>query len=109
MKALSKLGMKTPWDIAPAILSALLYLNFLAFLVTLFAATGALLLSPVPSLLSGGLLFLGIVAHLVTRRRSGKLWRRLLLGGIAAGFLIVAFYVLAAVLMTAAWMGVEAG
>ena len=64
---------------------------------------GVLFLDPVPAVFTGLLLLLGILCHLMTRRRTGKLWRRLLLGGIAADFLVVAFYVLTAVVMVMAW------
>jgi len=98
-----KLGIRSRWDIVPAVVSVLLYLNFLIFLVLLFTATGVLILYPAPSLLTAGLLIAAIVTHLVTQRKSCKLWRRLLLGGIAANFLIVLFFVLALVVMVAAW------
>ncbi len=41
---LEKLGVKSRWDIVPAVLSVLLYLNFIVFVILLFAATGVLLL-----------------------------------------------------------------
>ena len=46
---LEKLGVKSRWDIVPAVLSVLLYLNFIVFVILLFAATGVLLLYAAPS------------------------------------------------------------
>lgn len=103
MNTNGKLGIRSWWDVVPALLSVLLYINFMVFIVLIFAATGALFLYSAPSLLTAGLLIAAIITHLVTRRRSCKLWRRLLLGGIAANFLIVAFFVLVMVMMAAAW------
>ena len=100
---IGKLGIKSWWDIAPAALSVLLYINFIVFMVLLFTATGVLFLYTAPSLLTAGLLITAIIAHLITHRKSCKLWRRLLLGGIAANFLIVVFFVLVMVMMVAIW------
>lgn len=104
-----KLGIKSRWDIVPAALSVLLYINFIVFIVLLFAATGVLFLYSAPSLLTGGLLIAAIITHLVTNRKSSKLWRRLLLGGIAANLMIILFFVLTVVVMMAAWGNVSLG
>ena len=101
---MKKLGIKSRWDIAPAVLAVLLYGNFLVFLVLCAAAVGLVFLEPVVPVLTAVLLLLGIACHLATRRRTSKLWRRLLLGSIAANFLIVVFFVIAVWVMMAAWM-----
>lgn len=100
---MKKVGIQTPWDIAPALLALLLYGNFVLFFILLFAAMGVLFLYPALPVVTAILLLVSITAHLATRKRSCKLWRRLLLGGIAANFFVVAFYVAAFVLMAAAW------
>ena len=97
------LGIQSLWELAAAVMAVLLYLDFLVIALLGAAAIGVLFLDPVPAVFTGLLLLLGILCHLVTRRRTGKLWRRLLLGGIAADFLVVAFYVLTAVVMVMAW------
>lgn len=102
-----KLGINSRWDIVPAALSVLLYINFIVFIVLLFAATGVLFLYSAPSLLTAGLLIAAIITHLVTNRKSSKLWRRLLLGGIAANLMIILFFVLTVVVMMAAWGNVS--
>lgn len=103
---IGKLGIKSRWDIVPAMLSVLLYINFIVIIVLLFTATGALFLYPEPSLLTAGMLIAAIITHLITRRRTCKLWRRLLLGAIAANFLIIAIFILLIVVSVAAWMDV---
>lgn len=97
------LGIQSLWELAAAVMAVLLYLDFLVIALLGAAAIGVLFLDPVPAVFTGLLLLLGILCHLITRRRTGKLWRRLLLGGIAADFLVVAFYVLTAVVMVMAW------
>lgn len=103
MKKGRPLGIETPWDIAAAVLFVLLAGNFLVSVVLAFTAMGLIFLEPAPAVATAALLLLGILCHLATRRRTARLWRRLLLAGIAANFLIVAFFVLAAALMLAAW------
>ena len=97
------LGIQSLWELAAAVMAVLLYLDFMVIALLGAAAIGVLFLDPVPAVFTGLLLLLGILCHLMTRRRTGKLWRRLLLGGIAADFLVVAFYVLTAVVMVMAW------
>lgn len=97
------LGIQSLWELAAAVMAVLLYLDFLVIVLLGAAAIGVLFLDPVPAVFTGLLLLLGILCHLITRRRTGKLWRRLLLGGIAADFLVVTFYVLTAVVMVMAW------
>ena len=97
------LGIQSLWELAAAVMAVLLYLDFLVIALLGAAAIGVLFLDPVPAVFTGLLLLLGILCHLMTWRRTGKLWRRLLLGGIAADFLVVAFYVLTAVVMVMAW------
>lgn len=97
------LGIQSLWELAAAVMAVLLYLDFLVIALLGAAAIGVLFLDPVPAVFTGLLLLLGTLCHLMTRRRTGKLWRRLLLGGIAADFLVVAFYVLTAVVMVMAW------
>ena len=97
------LGIQSLWELAAAVMAVLLYLDFLVIALLGAAAIGVLFRDPVPAVFTGLLLLLGILCHLMTRRRTGKLWRRLLLGGIAADFLVVAFYVLTAVVMVMAW------
>ena len=100
---MKKAGIQTPWDIAPAILALLLYGNFVVFLVLLATAMGVLFLYPFSPIATSILLLIAITVHLITRKRSCKLWHRLLLGGIAANFLVVAFYVGMIVIMSLAW------
>lgn len=99
-----KLGIKSGWDVAPAALSVLLYINFVVFAILAFTATGVLFMYAAPSMLTAGMLIAAIIAHLVTRRRACKLWRRLLLGGIAANFLIILFFIIIAAAVAAAWV-----
>lgn len=98
-----RLGISGPWDIPAAVFAVLLFVNFLVFAALLVTAMGLVFLEPAAAVSTGAVLLAGIVCHLVTRRKTGKLWRRLLLGGIGANLLIVAFYILAAVLMVMAW------
>ena len=100
------LGIQSLWELAAAVMAVLLYLDFLVIALLGAAAIGVLFLDPVPAVFTGLLLLLGILCHLMTRRRTGKLWRRLLLGGIAANFLLVAFFVLAVGMMVMAWTNV---
>lgn len=103
MKTGKPLGINSPWDIGAAVMSVLLYGNFLVFLTFCVVAMGLVFVEPVVAMATAVILLLGIICHFLTRRRSVKIWRRLLLGGIAANFLIVAFYVLIFVLMLQAW------
>ena len=103
---LEKLGIKSRWDLVPAVLSVLLYINFLVFVILLFAATGVLFLYAAPSILTSALLIAAIIAHLITRHRSCKLWRRLLLGAIGANFLIIAAFIVIGVVMVFSWLDV---
>lgn len=97
------LGIRSLWDLAAAVISLLLYLNFLVIAVLCAAAVGMMLLDPVPAVCTAIFLLLGILCHFVTRHRTGKLWRRLLLGGIAANFLMIGFYVFMAAAVVMAW------
>lgn len=101
---IEKLGIKSRWDIAPAVLAVLMYVNFIVFIILLFMDTGALFLYPEPSLLTAGMLIAGIIAHLITRRKACKLWRRLLLGAIAANFLVIIILIVLVVVAVTAWM-----
>ena len=85
------LGIQSLWELAAAVMAVLLYLDFLVIALLGAAAIGVLFLDPVPAVFTGLLLLLGILCHLMTRRRTGKLWRRLLLGGrvVVLGFLFV--------------------
>ena len=103
---LGKLGIRSRWDIAPAVLAVLLYINFLVFIILLFAATGDLFLYAAPSILTAALLIAAIIAHLITRNRACKLWRRLLLGAIWANFLIIAAFVAIGAVMIFSWLDV---
>lgn len=98
-----RFGIKGGWDIPAAVMAAALYINFLVTLALLAAAMGVVLMYPAPSIVTGALLLAGIVLHLVTRTKTCKLWRRLLLGGIAANGLIVLFLCGLIFLMLAAW------
>ena len=104
---LEKLGIKGRWDIAPAVFSVLLYLNFIVMLMLFFTATGVLLLYAVPSMLTAGLRIAGIITQLIPRHRACKLWRRLLLGGIGANFLMIIFFVLVVFMMISAWGDIQ--
>ncbi len=101
-----KLGIASPWDIPAAVGAVLLFGNFAVFVALLITAMGRVFLEPVVAIVTAALLLAGILCHLVTRRKTGKLWRRLLLAAIAANLLIVAFYVLATILMVLAWADV---
>ncbi len=99
------LGLQSGWDVLAAVAAILLYGNFLAFIVLLFAAIGMLLLYPEFSIVTSVLLLCGILMHFITRRKTAKLWRRLLFGSVAANLLIVAFYILAVAVFAMAWIG----
>lgn len=99
MKEKKALGINSPWDIPPAVMSVLLYGNFAVLLGCCLWAVGLVLAEPAAAVATAVLLLLGMLCHFITHRRTVKLWRRLLLGGIAANFLIVGFYVLIFVLM----------
>ena len=103
MKTGKPLGINSPWDIAAAVMSVLLYGNFLVFLTFCIVAMGLVFVEPAVAMTTAVILLLGIFCHFLTRRRTVKLWRRLQLGGIAANFLIVVFYVLFFILMLQAW------
>ena len=100
------LKMESAWDIPAAALALLLAMNFLAFTALCFTAMGMVFLDPAAAVITAVLLLLGICCHFATRHRTSKLWRRLLLGGIAANFLLVAFFVLAVGMMVMAWTNV---
>lgn len=96
-------ALKTPWDLPVLVMAILLYGNFVTIAVLCVAAIGRILLEPAAVMVTCVLLILGIAVHLVCRRRCTKLWRRLLLGAVAANFFVVAFFILVAVMMILAW------
>lgn len=104
MRGKKPLGIRSPWDIAAAVMAVLLYGNFVVFAVLCFTAMGIIFLEPAAAVVTAVILLMGIICHFVTRHRTSKLWRRLLLGGIAANFLIVIFFVAAVCAMMIAWM-----
>ncbi len=97
-------GLQSRWDIPAAVAAVLLFANFLVVLALLLAAMGMLFFYGFFPMATALLLLAGILCHFITRKRSCKLWRRLLLGGIASNILIAALYVLAMVLFTLAWL-----
>ena len=97
------MGVNSTWDIAAAVMTILLYGNFAVFLVFCLVAIGLIFMEPAVAMATAVLLLLGIFCHFFTQRRTVKLWRRLLLGGIAANFLIAGFYVLIFMMMVLAW------
>lgn len=81
-----------PWDIAAAVLSVLLLVNFLGFLITCIAAIG-LALDPVGIMVTGIFLFLGMLfLPLAKRKCSSRLWKRLLWAGVIGNGLIILFF-----------------
>lgn len=97
-------GLQSRWDIPAAAAAVLLYANFAAVLTVLAAAMGMLFLYGFFPIVTALLLLAGVLCHFITRRRTGRLWRRLLLGGIAANLLIAALYMLTVVLFALAWL-----
>ena len=72
-----------PWDIAAFVMAGLLYLDVLCFLILTVAGIGLLLL-------------LGMFLYFLGKSRGmGKLSRRLLLGGLIAGGVLLLLFALA--------------
>ena len=72
-----------PWDIAACVMAGLLYLDVLCFLILTVAGIGLLLL-------------LGMFLYFLGKSRGmGKLSRRLLLGGLIAGGVLLLLFALA--------------
>lgn len=94
MKERKSLGVNNPWDIAAAVVAVVLYLNFIVMAVLGIGIVGMLFLEPAAAVATAVLLLIGILCHFATKRRTSKLWRRLLLGGIASNFLIVVLFAL---------------
>ena len=92
------------WDLPAAVMAVLLYGNFATFVVLLIVAMGLVFLEPAFVIVTAVFLLLGIACHFVTRRKTAKLWRRLLLGGVAANLVVMALYAVVVAALVMAWM-----
>ena len=86
-----------PWDIAACVMAGLLYLDVLCFLILTVAGIGLLLVYALEcGIVTGVLLLLGMFLYFLGKSRGmGKLSRRLLLGGLIAGGVLLLLYALA--------------
>ena len=100
------LKMESLWDIPAAVMTLLLGIHFTAVAALCFAAIGMVFLEPAVAVVTAMLLLLGIVCHFVTRHKTSRLWRRLLLGAIGANFLLVACFVAVVCMMIMAWTNI---
>lgn len=96
---MKRLGIKSRWDIAAAVMAILLYVNFLVFAGFCVSAVAADYFELAVLMVTAVLLIIGIVCHLATRSRTSKLWRRLLLGGIAANLALIIIFILITVVL----------
>lgn len=96
---MEKFGIKSRWDIAAAVMAILLYVNFLVFAGFSVSAFVAGYFEVAVLMVTAVLLIIGIVCHLVTRSKTSKLWRRLLLGGIAANLVLIIIFILITVVL----------
>ncbi len=91
-------------DLLAASLAAALYLDFLVNLSVGIFALGLLIVNPIFGVLTAVLVLLGLVGFPIARRMgASRLWRRLLTGALASGFLVIAFFCLAYIAMVLAW------
>lgn len=98
----------TLWDVAALVLAGLLYLDVLCLLVVAVAGVGLLLVYALEcGMVTGILLLIGMAVYLLGKRRGmGKIARRLLLGSIISGgivLLLLALAVGALIFYTAAY------
>lgn len=100
------LKMESLWDIPAAVMTLLLGIHFTAVAALCFAAIGMVFLEPAVAVVTAVQLLLGIVCHFVTRHKTSRLWRRLLLGAIGANFLLVACFVAVVCMMIMAWTNI---
>ncbi len=86
-----------PWDIATFVMAGLLYLDVLCFLILTVAGIGLLLVYALEcGIVTGVLLLLGMFLYFLGKSRGmGKLSRRLLLGGLIAGGVLLLLFALA--------------
>ena len=86
-----------PWDIAAFVMAGLLYLDVLCFLILTVAGIGLLLVYALEcGIVTGVLLLLGMFLYFLGKSRGmGKLSRRLLLGGLIAGGVLLLLFALA--------------
>lgn len=86
-----------PWDIAACVMAGLLYLDVLCFLILTVAGIGLLLVYALEcGIVTGVLLLLGMFLYFLGKSRGmGKLSRRLLLGGLIAGGVMLLLFALA--------------
>ena len=85
-----------PWDIAACVMAGLLYLDVLCFLILTVAGIGLLLVYALEcGIVTGVLLLLGMFLYFLGKSRGmGKLSRRLLLGGLIAGGVLLLLFAL---------------
>ena len=81
-----------PWDIAACVMAGLLYLDVLCFLILTVAGIGLLLVYALECGIVTGVMFLYFLGK---SRGMGKLSRRLLLGGLIAGGVLLLLFALA--------------
>ena len=85
-----------PWDIAALVLAGLVYLDVLAFLALAAAGIGLLLVYALEmGFAAGVLLLVALALYLPGRRRMARLPRRLLLGALIAGGVMLLLFALA--------------
>src|SRR5699024_10079251 len=86
-----------PWDIAACVMAGLLYLDVLCFLILTVAGIGLLLVYALEcGIVTGVLLLLGMFLYFLGKSWGmGKLSRRLLLGGLIAGGVLLLLFALA--------------
>lgn len=96
---MKKLGIQNTWDIAAAVMAILLYVNFLVFAGFCVSAVVAGYFELTVLVVTAVFLIIGIICHLVTRSKTSKLWRRLLLGSIAANLVLIIIFILITVVL----------
>ena len=85
-----------PWDIAAFVMAGLLYLDVLCFLILTVAGIVLLVYALECGIVTGVLLLLGMFLYFLGKSRGmGKLSRRLLLGGLIAGGVLLLLFALA--------------
>lgn len=92
-----------PWDISAIVIAGLLFLDFLSFLVLLVVGIGLLLVYALEiGVVTGVLLLIGIALYYLGKRRGLQTrFRRLLLGSIFAGGVMLVFFCVVTVALIA--------
>ena len=84
------------WEIAALVLAGLVYLDVLAFLVLAVLGIGLLIVYALEmGFVAGVLLLLALALYLPGKKRMAKLPRRLLLGALIAGGVMLLLFALA--------------